>query len=99
MNKLTGFIQSGIIFIGDPVYMSGDIRDTEIDLYNPFKNWDVFTQALDGKDATMAFPGSSEGDSGRGVAVQTGLINGKYEITKEFDEAGALSQILIKILP
>lgn len=100
--KLKGFIQSGIIFIGDPSYMAGDLSqpgsEDIVDPINPFKNWGVFTEGLKGEDVNMGFPGAIEDNSiGRGIVIQTGLLNGQYEIVKEYDSAGKLSQIVIKI--
>jgi hypothetical protein len=102
-DKLKGFIQSGIIFIGDPVYMSGDKRDGPIpaDPTNPFKDWDAFAEGLGSQDHNLPLPGAFEPDShGRGCAIQTGLLNGKYEVeVVRCPTSGDLSQIVIKILP
>lgn len=98
MNKLKGFLQSGIITIHDPVYMSGDTREGIVeDPYNPFRNWDVFTHGLGGEDANMAFPGTfNEASYGRGCCIQTGRLSGTYEIEKVTDDEGKLSQLIIK---
>ncbi len=101
---LKGFIQSGIIFIGDPVYMSGDLSqpgsETLVDPANPFKNWGAFTHSYGDADANMPFPGASEPDAnGRGIVVQTGMQSGQYELTKKYDKEGKLSQLVIRILP
>lgn len=100
--KLKGFIQSGIIFIGDPVYMSGDLSqpgsEDVVDPANPFKNWGRFTDSIGDTDVNMPFPGASEPTAtGRGIIIQTGLLSGQYEIVKEYDENGKLSQLVIKI--
>lgn len=97
--KLKGFLQSGIIYIGDPAYMSGDTRPEarlpEEEL-NPFINWDKFTESIGTEDANLPFPGAiNENSSGRGCAVHTGHLSGSYEVVKEFDEAGKLLQIRI----
>lgn len=99
--KLHGYLQSGILFIGDPVYMSGDSREgADNSQCNPFQSWDEFTHGLSGQDANLGFPGAfGDKPEGRGCAIQTGLVNGKYELEKHFDETGALSHIIIKVLP
>lgn len=94
--KLKGFLQSGLFFLGDPVYMSGDTRDgADNSLCNPFLDWDKFTQGLEGKDANMAFPGSSDDQIGRGCAIQTGRLSGQFEIEKDVDEEGKLLQLRV----
>jgi hypothetical protein len=97
MNNLKGFLQSGMIIVADPVYFSGDSREgADNSQCNPFENWDIFTTSVDGKDANMTFPGAfNEGSVGRGCVVQTGRISGQYEVIKEYNEAGNLSQIRI----
>lgn len=99
MNKLKGFLQSGIIFVGDPAYMAGDSRP-EVKLpekeLNPFVDWDEFTASIGAEDANMTFPGSYNNSSiGRGCIVQTGRLSGQYEVVKEYDEQGKLSQVRI----
>lgn len=98
MNKLKGFLQSGVIFVGDPVYMSGSTREEVApDPHNPFRNWDVFSQELDGQDLNLTLPGAyNDGSTGRGCALQVGRLSGQYEIVKEYDEQGRVSQIIIK---
>lgn len=95
-DKLKGFVQSGIIFVGDPVYMAGDIREgADNSLCNPFQDWDSFTHTLEGKDANLPFPGAFNDAYGRGVAVQTNRLGGKYEIVKELDELGRVKELRI----
>lgn len=98
MKNLKGFLQSGIIFVGDPVYFSGDSREgADNSQCNPFLNWDNFTASIEGQDVNMTFPGSfNNSTTGRGCVVQTGRITGQYEVVKEYDSAGNLSQIVIK---
>jgi hypothetical protein len=97
-NKLKGSIQSGIIFVGDPAYMAGDTREgADNSLCNPFVNWDMFTAGLEGKDVNMTFPGSlNDNTTGRGCVIQTGRLSGQYEIEKQLNENGELSQIIIR---
>jgi hypothetical protein len=98
MKKLKGFLQSGIIFIGDPAYMSGDTRpEVKLpeELLNPFVNWDKFTEAIGTEDTNLPFPGAFENSTGRGCAVHTGRLSGGYEVVKEFDEQGKLLQIRV----
>lgn len=100
-SPLKGFIQSGILFIGDPAYMSHDNRaeDAPVDVYNPFSNWDMFTKGLADKDANLLMPGAYEDTQiGRGCAIQTGMINGQYTVEKVYAD-GKLAQIIIKVLP
>lgn len=103
MSKLQGFIQSGIIYIGDPVYMSGDKRGGPIepDPTNPFKDWDAFLAESEAESRNLPLPGAFEPDThGRGVVLHTGLLNGKYEVVVERDPStGAVSQFIVKILP
>lgn len=100
-DKLKGFLQSGLLFIGDPAYMSGDTRP-EVRLpeeeLNPFINWDNFTNSIGGEDANLAFPGAlNEQSTGRGCVVQTGRLSGRYELIKEFcPSTGKLLELRIK---
>ncbi len=96
-----GFIQSGILFIGDPVYMSGSLAtpgsEAAIDPLNPFLNWGMFTDSLNDQDLSLPFPGAiEEGSTGRGIAVQTNRLSGSYTLQKKFDEAGKLLEIKVK---
>lgn len=100
--KLKGFLQSGILFIGDPVYMSGDLSQPGSEAIespeNPFLNWGKFTDSLGSEDASLPFPGAIDDSTsaGRGIAVQTHRLSGRFEIEKTFDENGKLSQLLVK---
>jgi hypothetical protein len=97
MKKLKGFLQSGILYIGDPCFMAGDMSvpgsHEIIDPLNPFFNWDRFTESLPEEGANLTFPNSL--DEGRGVAVQTHKHSAQYEITQEFDILGNLKEIKI----
>lgn len=101
-SPLKGFLQSGIIFIGDPVYMSGDLSQPGSEALespeNPFLNWGKFTDSLGSEDASLPFPGAIDDSTsaGRGIAVQTHRLSGRFEIEKTFDENGKLSQLLVK---
>lgn len=99
---LNGFLQSGILFIGDPVYMSGNLSapgsEALESLENPFLNWGKFTDSLNDQDASLPFPGAinPETSSGRGIAVQTNHLSGKFTITKKYDKGGKLLQLVVK---
>lgn len=99
---LKGFLQSGILFIGDPVYMSGDLSQPGSELLesreNPFLNWGRFTDGLGDKDVSLPFPGAiEEGSTGRGIAVQTNHLSGRFEIKKKLcPKTGKLLQIVVK---
>jgi hypothetical protein len=101
MKKLHGFIQSGMIFIGDPAYMAGDLSqpgsETIVDLTNPFYNWPQFTKDNGRTDVNLTFPGAISDDSeGRGVVAQTNIAGGSYVVEKDFcPETGKLKQIRI----
>lgn len=99
---LKGFLSSGILFIGDPSYMAGELSQPGSELLesreNPFLNWDKFTQSLDSQDKSLPFPGAiDEATShGRGIAVQTNMLSGRFEVEKKYDEAGKLLQLVVK---
>lgn len=99
---LKGFISSGILFIGDPSYMAGELSQPGSELLesreNPFLNWDKFTSSLKDEDQSLPFPGAIDDNTshGRGVAVQTNRLSGRFEVEKQFDEKGRLSQIVVK---
>lgn len=99
---LKGFLQSGILFIGDPVYMSGDLSQPGSEALespeNPFLNWGKFTDSLGEQDLSLPFPGAIDDStsSGRGIAVQTNRLSGRFELSKKFDESGKLVQLVVK---
>jgi hypothetical protein len=97
MKKLKGFLQSGILFIGDPCFMAGDMSPPGaheiVDPTNPFFNWDRFTETMEEDGVNLPFPNSS--NEGRGVAVQTHKLSAQYEIIQEIDQLGNLKEIRI----
>lgn len=99
---LKGVMQSGILFIGDPTYMQGDLSKPGSEALecpeNPFYNWGRFTNSLNYKDTSLPFPGAIEEDStGRGVVLYTNIQEGQYEIKKKIcKETGKLLQVTIK---
>jgi hypothetical protein len=100
-----GIIQSGVLFIGDPIYMSGDMNqpgaeeDAAKDKTNPFKNFGEFLPKLDGKEFhNLELPDSyRDNPIGRGCAVQLQQHGGKFQIKKKYDKAGKLKAITIKL--
>jgi hypothetical protein len=98
MKKLKGFLQSGVLFIGDPCFMAGDMSvpgsHEIVDPLNPFFNWDRFTDSLPEDGMNLQFPNST--DDGRGVAVQTHKLSAQYEIIQELDDNGNLLEIRIR---
>lgn len=101
-NVLKGFIQSGVLFIGDAGYMAGNPQDypegiVPVDLTNPFKDFDTYL-AQNQADHNLELPGSFNGDlMGRGVAVHTNILSGQYTITKKLcKETGKLLEIKVK---
>jgi hypothetical protein len=95
--KLKGFLQSGILFIGDPCFMAGDMSQPGsheiVNLTNPFRNWDTFVEDFPDEGKNLEFPGSQ--DTGRGVAIQTHKLSGQYEIINEYNDLGQLKEIRI----
>lgn len=93
--KLKGFLQSGILFIGDPVSMSGpsnyqsDGKGGQIDItpedpHNPFRRWDSFTSSLNNMDVNMVYPEAQDPQAtGRGIVIQTNMLSGQYEVKKK----------------
>lgn len=98
---LTGFIQTGTIFIGDIGYMAANSQDypegIPADPTNPFKDLDTFLASTP-TDTNLELPGSFNGDlPGRGVIVQTNMLNGKYIVTKKLDkETGKLLEVKVR---
>ena len=87
--ELHGFLQSGYLFIGDPSFMRGDLAQEDViaeDPSNPFKDWDNVSDLL-GDESNIDMPGSVNGDlPGRGVAIQTHKISGRYVVKKSIDK-------------
>lgn len=101
---LTGFIQSGMLFIGDPSYMAGDLSQpgsNELKMpHNPFYNFNSFSDSFADKDSNLNFKDSKDvHDFGRGIVLATDLpLNGRYTIKKRKNKDGNL-EIKITILP
>ena len=98
---LKGFLQSGILFIGDPSYMAGDLSQPGSEhaesRENPFLNWDKFTHSLNDQDQSLPFPGAIQDNSdGRGIAIHTNYLSGRFEVKKKFDKDGKLLEIKVK---
>ena len=95
--KLKGFYQAGMIFIGDPSYMSGNTSTLPGD-ENPFRQWEEFADSVGSDDCNLPFIGGFSDDAyGRGVIVQTTAPAGQYEVKKSFDKDGKLKEIKITI--
>lgn len=94
--KLKGFVQTGMLFIGDPGYMVGSSNILPGD-ENPFRNWDKFTKEVGSYDYDLPFPDAFSDDaSGRGVIVQLPIPSGKFEVLKQVDQEGNLVGFMIK---
>ena len=96
-SSLEGYIGSGLIFIGDPGYMAGDLSEKGseaiLDPYNPFRDFENFLDQLGETDKNMLFPDSDQ--KGRGVVLHTNRITGKFSIQKEYDESGRLRRVIM----
>lgn len=94
---LEGYIGSGLIFIGDPGHLSGDLADKGsiaiYDPYNPFRDFDDFLDKLGDRDANLMFPDSDQ--HGRGVILRVNRLSGKFKVEKELDASGKVSKISI----
>lgn len=102
--QLEGFIQSGILFIGDPQYMAANPQDFEAGLIpadgtNPFKDFNSFSEKNGGKDENLLLPDSyRDNPIGRGCVVQLQQLGGKYQIKKKIDKkTGKVVSITIKL--
>jgi hypothetical protein len=102
--QLEGFIQSGMLFIGDPQYMAANPQDFEggivpEDSTNPFKNFDTFHEKVGGLDTNLLLPDSyRDNPIGRGCVVQLQQLGGRYEIKKKVDKVtGKVKAITIKL--
>lgn len=102
--ELKGFIQSGMLFIGDPGYMAGDMSapgSEEVQVpNNPFHNFEIFSDNFGDKDINLHFRNYDDPqDYGRGVLVASELpINAKYLVKKKRKEDGTI-EIKITIKP
>lgn len=101
---LEGYIQSGSLFIGDPIYMGANPQNYEFgvipeDSTNPFKDFDKFQEQNGGQDQNLLFPDSyRDNPIGRGCVVQLQQVSGTYKVTKKVDKkTGKLKSITIKI--
>jgi hypothetical protein len=101
-----GIIQSGVLFIGDPIYMSGDMNqpgaedDAAKDVTNPFKNFSTFLEKMEGHDSiNMHLPDSyRDNPEGRGCAIQLNQHGGKFQVIKKYDKkTGKLKELKIKL--
>lgn len=103
-NKLQGYIQSGMLFIGDPIYMGANPQEfpegvIQADPTNPFKDFNDFTEKNMGQDQNLELPDSyRDNPIGRGSVVQVNILNGRYEVSKKFDKkTGKLKSITVKL--
>jgi hypothetical protein len=102
---LKGYICSGLLFIGDPGYLAGDLNDPAVladrgrttRKDNPFYDYEYFTHSLDNQDKSLSFNGGFETNEGMGVALQLSSQTGKYVVTKELDEEGRVINIHIAL--
>lgn len=102
--QLEGYIQSGSLFIGDPIYMGANPQDYEFgiipeDSSNPFKDFNKFQEQGAGLDQNLHLPDSFRDDPiGRGCVVQLQQVNGTYKVTKRIDKkTGKIKSITIKL--
>jgi hypothetical protein len=102
--QLEGFIQSGMLFIGDPQYMAANPQDFEggvipEDGTNPFKDFNTFSEKNYGQDVNLHLPDSyRDNPIGRGCVVQLQQLSGKYQIKKRIDKkTGKVKAITIKL--
>lgn len=102
--ELEGFIQSGMLFIGDPQYMAANPQDFNAGLIpedgtNPFKDFNQFTEKNAGLDENLLIPDSyRDNPIGRGCIVQLQQLGGKYTVKKKVDKAtGKVTAITIKL--
>lgn len=103
MNEKKGFISSGLLYIGDPSYLAGDLSqpgsEQLIDPYNPFRNWERFTSTLPAdQDLNLTF-NENPANYGRGIVLHTGILSGSYTIEKILDDVGNLIEVRIKVKP
>lgn len=102
---LKGYLCSGILFIGDPGYLAGDLnnpavlqdRGRESRKDNPFYDYEHFSHGLQNQDKSLCFNGGFETNEGMGVALQLSSPTGKYVVTKELDEQGRVINISIAL--
>lgn len=106
--SLSGKISSGLIFIGDPSYLSGPsnialnelgeaINTVPIDPYNPFRREeDVLDKVRTSGDTELEIIPHL---TGRGtVLVTNGIQEGSFEVKKKYDKtSGKLLEIKLII--
>lgn len=96
---LTGFIHSGVIFIGDTGYMADTSQNyadgiIPADPLNPFKDNDAYLEQ-NPTDHNLPIPNSFT--PGRGVAIHTNMLSGAYTVTKRIcKQTGKLLEIKVK---
>lgn len=99
-SDLRGDIGSGMLFIGDPCYLAGDLSkkgsEAVYDPYRPFEDFEVLVDMVEGKDSMMNYSGSDQ--VGRGVFVNLSAPSGRYNVKKKIDkESGKVTEITITI--
>lgn len=102
--ELEGIVQSGMLFIGDPIYMGANPQTFEGGLIpedgtNPFKDFGAFTEKNGGYDENLLLPDSyRDNPIGRGCVVQLQQLGGKFQIKKKIDKVtGKVLSITIKL--
>jgi hypothetical protein len=100
--KLTGLMNSGLLFIGDPSFMMGPadpqiqsngsiVDGTPIDPLNPFRRAEDITRHTDIGDYSLPIVEAVEG---RGIVINTLLPECRYEVKKKLKE-GIVTEIRI----
>lgn len=102
--QLEGIIQSGVLFIGDPIYMGANPQDfpggvIPEDSCNPFHDYSEYLAKNGGVDENLLLPDSyRDHPIGRGCAVQLQQVSGRYVIKKKVDKVtGKVKSITIKL--
>jgi hypothetical protein len=100
--KLSGLMNSGLLFIGDPSFMMGPadpqiqsdgsiIDGTPVDPLNPFRRAEDITRHTDLGDYNLQIVEAVEG---RGVVINTLLSERRYEVKKKLKD-GVVTEIRI----
>jgi hypothetical protein len=100
--KLTGLMNSGLLFIGDPSFMMGSanpeiqpngsiVDTTPVDPLNPFRRAEDITRHTDIGDYSLPIVEAVEG---RGIVINTLLPECRYEVKKKLKE-GIVTEIRI----
>lgn len=102
--QLEGIVHSGMLFIGDPIYMGANPQDfpngvIPEDGTNPFKDFGAFTEKNAGQDENLLLPDSyRDNPIGRGCVLQLQQLGGKFQVTKKLDKVtGKVKAITIKL--